>query len=148
MIRVFSVVTSLLICMSSFANDDDLNYESFREVIDVSDLNPSPLDMKKAILQAMLDMNWKILQHKENTILAKYKGKSVFKATLDGQTITIKEVESQYVFQQKWLDNLRHHFVKNITYFYHVKKLNRYSLYQLTSRPVRNKLAFLDHNYF
>jgi hypothetical protein len=114
------LITSLFIASFSLHAFDD-ERELLKETINVTHLNPTPLIMKKSILRVLIQNNWIIKEHTKNTILAQYKT-SFVKVLLKDQTVILAEVETEHEFDERWMSSLKRHFIKDITFHYHVKK--------------------------
>ncbi len=104
----------------------DGEYQPMKETINVSHLSPTPLIMKKSILRVLIQNNWIIKEHTRNMISATYR-EALIKVILNGQTVTLAEIEKEYgnngdEFHEGWMSSLKRHFIKDITFHYHIAK--------------------------
>ena len=114
------IITGLLISSFSLHALDD-EYVLQKEIINVSHLNPTPLIMKKSILRVLIQNNWIIKEHTKNTILAEYK-RNFINILFKDQTVILSEVETEYEFDERWMNSLKRHFIKDVSFYHHMTK--------------------------
>lgn len=112
----------LALSFNSFANED---IEEIRTMtIDFSQYTLSELEVKKSVLRVLIANNWKILEHKRNLIKSAYKNAHL-ETTISQQTLRLKEIPTNAIFSQGWLDKFKAYFLKDIEYYHRVNEAKK-----------------------
>lgn len=126
--KIIILLSLLIFSPSSHASYDD-EFENtsgklFKEVVNISEYDSSPLDIRKSLLRVLLQNNWRILDQDKKFILSSYKNSKLM-TTIKGSVITFEEMkspEANFEFRQSWINSLKTHFLKDILYYYHLKE--------------------------
>ncbi|MDO6618776.1 hypothetical protein [Shewanella sp. 6_MG-2023] len=88
-----------------------------KKMIDLQGYNVSRLEVRKSILEMMLNYQWQIRVHEKERILAVYKDTCQVQLEISDSFIVIEELESPCHFKPAWIKSLKSGVIQKLTYY-------------------------------